>query len=112
MKLLFDANLSPILVSRLHDLFPQSSHVFDHGIERDDATIWEAAKAGGFVIISKDADFQSRAALLGPPPKVVCIQLGNCATADIESRLRSAFEDLAVFEADSEASIFFLRKEI
>ena len=34
LKLLFDANLSPKLVARLSQLFPESKHVFDTGLER------------------------------------------------------------------------------
>jgi predicted nuclease of predicted toxin-antitoxin system len=59
LKLLFDANLSPKLVSRLADLFPNSVHVFETGLARftSDEVIWEHAKAGGFTIVTADADF-------------------------------------------------------
>ena len=41
MRLLFDQNLSPQLVSRLRDLHPESLHVFDIGLHtRDDTYIW------------------------------------------------------------------------
>ena len=41
MKLLFDQNLSHRLVPALADLFPGSSHVRDHGLERaDDPVVW------------------------------------------------------------------------
>jgi len=40
MKLLFDANLSPVLPKRLADVFPQSRQVFDCGdIAKDDSRI-------------------------------------------------------------------------
>jgi len=39
MKLLFDHNLPPLLVSRLADLFPHSQHVFVLGLDR--ASDWE-----------------------------------------------------------------------
>jgi len=43
LKLLFDANLSPKLVQRLAELFPDSIHVFDTGLAgyTSDETIWE-----------------------------------------------------------------------
>jgi predicted nuclease of predicted toxin-antitoxin system len=48
MKLLFDHNLPPLLVSRLQDLFPQSQHVFTIGLDRaSDLQIREYAREGG-----------------------------------------------------------------
>lgn len=42
MKLLFDQNLSPRLVSRLADLYPDSQHVFFIGFDQaDDRALWE-----------------------------------------------------------------------
>jgi len=43
LKLLFDANLSPKLVHRLAELFPDSVHVFDTGLARftSDEVIWQ-----------------------------------------------------------------------
>ena len=53
MKLLYDHNLSPKLVRRLADLFPNSDHLFPlHLHEADDSAIWEYAKANAFVIVS------------------------------------------------------------
>lgn len=44
MKLLIDQNLSPSLVRRLADLFPDSVHAFAlHLGEADDAVLWEYA---------------------------------------------------------------------
>jgi predicted nuclease of predicted toxin-antitoxin system len=36
VKLLFDQNLAPVLVARLAELFPQSLHVREAGLERAD----------------------------------------------------------------------------
>ena len=78
MKLLFDANLSPKLVGRLVELFPNSVHVFDTGLPRftSDPAIWEYAKRNGFVIVTADSDFLDLAEERSAPPKVV--QLENC----------------------------------
>jgi predicted nuclease of predicted toxin-antitoxin system len=59
LKLLFDANLSPKLVGRLEELFPDSAHVFDTGLARScpDEKIWEYASAQGFTIVTADSDF-------------------------------------------------------
>ncbi len=44
MKLLFDQNLSPRLVTRLADLFADSSHVQTEGLDcASDDQVWEHA---------------------------------------------------------------------
>jgi predicted nuclease of predicted toxin-antitoxin system len=109
MKLLFDQNLSHALVLRLSALFPGSAHIKESGRMRaDDSAIWDFAMQGGFTIVSKDADFQQRSLLLGAPPKVVWLRVGNCPTARIESLLREHSITLHNFEADAEQSLLVL----
>lgn len=94
MKLLFDHNLSPLLVSRLHDLFPASSHVFPLDLhESEDTKIWAHAREHEFVVVSKDADFSEISMVHGFPPKLIWLRVGNCTTDDIEELIR-ANEDL------------------
>ena len=89
MKLLFDHNLSPRLVSILSDLFPNSERAFRLGMaEANDQAIWRHAETNEFVIVSKDSDFVLRSLLQGPPPKVIHVDLGNCSTAAVEALLR------------------------
>ena len=45
--------------------------------DSDDEQIWEHAAAHGFVVISKDDDFQNRATHRGTV-QVVWVRLGNC----------------------------------
>ena len=87
MRLLFDQNLSPRLVRLLTAEFPGSQHVRDVGLATVRLTVWAYAAAQGFVIVSKDSDFQHRALLLGHPPKVVWVRLGNCSTAAVVTLL-------------------------
>lgn len=97
MKLLFDQNLSPVLVEDLHDLFPGSAHTEALGLARaDDISIWDYARENGFAIVTKDADFSERVVLYGSPPKVIWIRRGNCSTAEIAEILR---RNLAEIEA-------------
>ena len=57
MKLLFDQNLSPKLVRRLADLYPDSNHVYQIGIDRAaDKEMRDYARREGFVIVTKDSD--------------------------------------------------------
>jgi predicted nuclease of predicted toxin-antitoxin system len=58
MRLLFDQNLSHKLVGHLADVFPDSEHVRNLGMESaTDPEIARYALAEGFAIVSKDADF-------------------------------------------------------
>lgn len=89
MKLLFDENLSFRLPRVLADLFPESRHVEDVGLEQsDDESIGHYAVEHGFAIVTKDAEFAEHCLVKGAPPKVVWIRRGNCSTATVESLLR------------------------
>ena len=90
IELLFDANLSPKLVERLAELFPDSAHVFETGLARftSDETIWEYAGAHGFTIVTADSDFVHLAGSRGTPPKVIRLENCNYRTIQVESLLR------------------------
>ena len=64
--------------------------------------------ANGFVIVSKDTDFQQRALLYGYPPKVIWVRLGNCTTYNIEQTLRRASAQIAEFVTDDAVDILEL----
>ena len=101
MKLLFDQNSSPKLVSRLADLFPDSSHVQSVGLDcASDDQVWEHARLNGFAIVTKDEDFNNLSVVRGNPPKVIWLQLGNCTTAQVEAEFRSRFTEIEAFEKD------------
>lgn len=89
MKLLFDQNLPPRLANSLSDIYPSSEHVFNLGLDRSsDRKIREFALDRGFTIVTKDSDFGDLDALLGFPPKVIWIRLGNCSVQEVEQLLR------------------------
>jgi hypothetical protein len=68
VKLLLDENLSPLLIGRLSDLYPDSAHVHQCQLGgAHDTAIWEYAKNMGFAIVSKDSDFAERSVLFGAP---------------------------------------------
>lgn len=84
MKLLFDQNLSPKLVKRLTDLFPDCRHMQSVGLDcADDDQIWGHARLNGFAIVTKDEDYNNLSVVRGNPPKVIWLQLGNCTTAKV-----------------------------
>ena len=101
MRLLFDHNLSPALVALLSDLYPGSIHVWD--LEMDaasDTLIWAYALTGGFVIVTKDADYRDLSIARGHPPKVIWIRLGNCPTSAVATLLRNRHDHLMAFYQD------------
>lgn len=101
MKLLFDHNLSPSLVVRLADLFPQSQHVYPLGLDRaSDLQIREHARQDSFLIVTKDVDFSDLCVLRGFPPKIIWIRRGNCSVRALEQILRDHYDDIEALETD------------
>ena len=70
-----------------------------------DVLLWDFARENDFLIVTKDVDFSDRIALLGYPPKIIWIRLGNCTTTEIESALRAHREDIAAFNTDESAGV-------
>jgi predicted nuclease of predicted toxin-antitoxin system len=109
MKLLLDENLAPRLAKSLANLYPGSRHVADCGLKQSsDLDVWEYARANGFVIASKDSDFEQRSLLRGHPPKVIWLRLGNCSTREIEELLRRYSVVIHTFHDDPVEAILVL----
>jgi predicted nuclease of predicted toxin-antitoxin system len=98
VRLLFDENLSGRLPRILADLFPDSADVLSLGLGgATDRVIWDRARDENFVLVTKDEDFQRLSVLLGAPPKVIWVRLGNCAPADVARLLRFRVEQIRAF---------------
>jgi predicted nuclease of predicted toxin-antitoxin system len=109
MRLLFDENLSPKLPNRLSDLFPDSIHVRDVGMKATiDPIVWDFAKENNLLIVSKDADMHDLSLVLGNPPKVIWLRLGNCSTWQVEDVLRRDFDAIKLFYEDGSLSLLAL----
>jgi predicted nuclease of predicted toxin-antitoxin system len=109
MKLLFDENLSPKLVEMLADVYPDSAQVDRVGMgSASDLEVWEYAKSNGFVIVSKDSDYQELNTLKGHPPKFIWLRRGNCSTHQIEYILRANSVKLLEFEQDNDLGYLML----
>jgi predicted nuclease of predicted toxin-antitoxin system len=109
VKLLFDQNLSPRLVSLLADVFSGSLHVRQAGLERaDDESIWRFARDGGLAIVTKDSDFQERSQIAGSAPRVVWTRRGNCSTQAIESMLRIHAPRIVALEQEADGGFLIL----
>lgn len=82
MKLRLDENLSRRLVPFLQHDYPGSSQVLLLGMESaSDAEVWQAAKDQGFVIVTRDADFEELSLVWGQPPKVIWLKTRNQSRA-------------------------------
>ena len=106
---MFGENLAERLVRDLADVYPGSTHVRMLGQGgADDRAIWSWAASEGFLLVTKDEDFHRLSILLGPPPKVVWIRLGNCATTDVERLLRVRAKEVHAFADQTEAAFLEL----
>ncbi len=107
--LLFDENLSRRLLRDLVDVFPDACHAALEGLQSaTDAEVWDHAARLDLVIVTKDADFHQRSFLLGAPPKVVWVRLGNCTTDDVARLLREHAATIREFVDDPDAAFLEL----
>mgnify|MGYP000412347157 CR=1 FL=1 len=104
--LLFDHNLSPKLIQKLVDIYPDSAHVSLLGLDTaSDKAIWEYARENEYTIVTKDADFGEFSVVWGIPPQIIWIRRGNCSTNDIETILRENFETVCEFSEDDSIGV-------
>lgn len=98
VRLLLDENLSERLLRKLDGVFPGSVHVRRLGRSGvSDASVWDMARDGGFVLVTRDEDFIGMSVLRGVPPKVVWLNIGNMRTAAIANLLSSRVADIEQF---------------
>jgi predicted nuclease of predicted toxin-antitoxin system len=110
MRLLFDQNLSPKLVSRLATHFRDALHVSHVGLEASpDDNVWEYAKHNDCCLVPKDSDFNDRLASKGFPPKVIWIRVGNCTTAEIVALLEAHHTTILAFLQNEAAGLLELQ---
>ena len=111
MKLLFDENISLKLVNLVVKEFPKSNHIdFLRMQGTTDSCIWEYAKTENYIIVSKDNDFRQRSFLLGFPPKVIWLSVGNGGTKLIASLLLKNSEQIKTFANHSNEALLVLNK--
>ena len=93
----------------LADVYPDCQHVRNVGLsDASDTQVWGYARSNGYTIISKDIDFYQRSLVLGFPPKVIWVRLGNCSTAAVEQLLREHLATVEQFEADATTTFLAL----
>src|SRR5437660_1325356 len=103
MKFFIDNNLSFRLVAALHPYFAGTVHIREAlTVFAADIEIWEHAVKTGFIILTKDNDFDELSQLYGCPPKVVHLICGNKSTSDILKLIIENKENLLAFASDKE----------
>ena len=103
MKLLLDQNLSYRIISKIIDEFPQSVHIAAlHLDTASDFDVWKYAKENGFIIVSKDSDFNELATYHGFPPHIIWLRIGNSSVeSNEEILLKHAVRIKAIIEANA-----------
>jgi len=109
VKLLLDQNLSRHLIGQLRDVFPGSQHVTKLGLDAaTDREVWEYAPELGYIVVSKDSDFLQLAFLLGPPPKVVWLRVGNASTAAVRQAILDHVTTIEEFAVGDDEALLVL----
>lgn len=95
MTVWVDAQLSPGIARWLSSRFEiEAIPVRDLGLrESTDRQIFEAARAAGAVVITKDRDFVEMVERIGPPPQVVWITSGNTSDQRLRKILGRVFPE-------------------
>ncbi len=65
-----------------------------------DGVVWDYARDHGYVIVTKDADYNQLGVLRGCPPKILWLLIGNCTTSQVETLLRDNHASIEAFEQD------------
>ena len=88
MNFLVDANLPPRLCVWLRQRGHTGTHLDElQSLRLADKLVWNLATTRQEIIVSKDTDFYERSLLLGKPPQVLLIALGNCSNDDLIAAL-------------------------
>jgi predicted nuclease of predicted toxin-antitoxin system len=89
MIIWLDAQLPPSAAAWITATFGAETHaVRDLGLrDAKDPPIFQAARAAGAVVMTKDGDFVELLRRLGPPPKVLWVTCGNTSNARLREIL-------------------------
>jgi predicted nuclease of predicted toxin-antitoxin system len=97
VKLLLDENISRRIVSLLVTTFPGTSHVELVGLAgATDTQICEYASEHGFVIVTKDEDFDRLVSMRQFKPKLIRLVMGNSTNDEIARALLSIAAQIIV----------------
>ena len=94
MILWIDAQLSPYLARWISSEFGVDAQpIRDLGLrDAKDRENFLAAREAGAVVLTKDSDFVLLLELLGPPPQVLLLTIGNTSNAHLKGVLSRGFD--------------------
>ena len=93
LRVWVDAQLPPAL-ARWLAAAPgvEAVHTFDLGLlGAADRAIFDAARAAGAAVVTKDVDFVALLERRGPPPQVVWVTAGNVSNAGLRALVAAAW---------------------
>ena len=95
MTIWLDAQLPPSIAPWIKSTFKTDAQaVRDLGLRQaKDAAIFQAARAAGATVMTKDADFVELQRRLGSPPKVIWLTCGNTSKAELRDILSKRLPD-------------------
>lgn len=95
MTLWVDAHLSPAIATWITNTFGITAVALrDIGLrDAEDPEIFEAAKAQGVIIMTKDSDFVDLIDRLGSPPQIIWLTCGNTSNARLQNILGATLLD-------------------
>lgn len=107
MKLLIDQNISHRVIPLVKDSYQDIFHVRDLELmNADDHVIFKFARQNVFdAIITCDDDFVRLLNIMGPPPKIIWLRLGNVSTGHIAEILNARHD---VFKDFIEDQVLYL----
>ena len=95
MNFLVDVNLPPRLCVWLRERGHGATHLVElQSLRLVDKLVWKLAITRQEIIVTKDTDFYERSLLLGQPPQVLLIALGNCSNDDLNAALDSSWANI------------------
>lgn len=73
---------------------------------KTDSAIWNFAKNNDYTVITFDEDFVELQNLLGYPPKIIWLRMGNVTTQQIASSLNKIKGEIFNFIQDQDSGVF------
>jgi predicted nuclease of predicted toxin-antitoxin system len=106
-ELWLDVQISPVIAKWLSEetgLSVKSAYITGLNDLSDREIYLKAKNAGKVILISKDADFPDLIGLLGAPPKLISIRIGNCDNKKLfeflKANIKQAINYLINFDKD------------
>lgn len=95
MTVWIDAHLSPAIATWINNTFGITAFALrDVGLrDAEDPEIFEAAKAQGIILMTKDSDFVDLVERLGTPPQIIWLTCGNTSNTRLQEILTATLLD-------------------